>query len=133
MSEEELKDLDKEVKKLKRIATEKASVLHDLIEDRQRLAARDHVVFGNDLKPIDLRVLVEDLAIVLRPKPETEPETRGTGGRTRKIDSGSGRSRLRILRSRATGHRNPSGTLSVGSDLAGSENRPDGRSRRAGT
>ncbi|RTL54336.1 MAG: hypothetical protein EKK46_08300 [Rhodocyclaceae bacterium] len=33
MSEEELKDLDKEVKKLKRIATEKASVLHDLIED----------------------------------------------------------------------------------------------------
>lgn len=33
MSEEILKDLDKEVKKLKRIATEKASVLHDLIED----------------------------------------------------------------------------------------------------
>lgn len=33
MSEDALKDLDKEVKKLKRIATEKASVLHDLIED----------------------------------------------------------------------------------------------------
>ncbi len=33
MTDDELKDLDKEVKKLKRIATEKASVLHDLIED----------------------------------------------------------------------------------------------------
>jgi hypothetical protein len=33
MSDDELKELDKEVKKLKRIATEKASVLHDLIED----------------------------------------------------------------------------------------------------
>lgn len=34
MSEEEIKDLDKEVKKLKRLASEKASVLHDLIEDQ---------------------------------------------------------------------------------------------------
>lgn len=33
MSDDELRALDKEVKKLKRIATEKASVLHDLIED----------------------------------------------------------------------------------------------------
>jgi hypothetical protein len=33
MSDDELKELDKEVKKLKRIASEKASVLHDLIED----------------------------------------------------------------------------------------------------
>jgi hypothetical protein len=34
MSEDELKDLDKEVKKLKRIASEWASQLHDLVEER---------------------------------------------------------------------------------------------------
>ena len=34
MSEEELKSLDKEVRKLKRIASEWASQLHDLVEDR---------------------------------------------------------------------------------------------------
>lgn len=34
MNEEELKDLDKEVKKLKRMASEWASQLHDLVEDR---------------------------------------------------------------------------------------------------
>lgn len=34
MSEEELKSLEKEVKKCKRIASEKASELHDLVEDR---------------------------------------------------------------------------------------------------
>jgi hypothetical protein len=34
MSEEELKDLDKEVKKLKRIAGEWAAQLHDLVEER---------------------------------------------------------------------------------------------------
>lgn len=34
MSEEELKQLEKDVKKAKRLANEAASVLHDLIEDR---------------------------------------------------------------------------------------------------
>jgi hypothetical protein len=34
MSEEDLKDLDKEVKKLKRIAGEWAAQLHDLVEER---------------------------------------------------------------------------------------------------
>ncbi len=34
MNEDELKDLDREVKKLKRIASEWASQLHDLVEDR---------------------------------------------------------------------------------------------------
>jgi hypothetical protein len=34
MTEEELKALEKEVKKRKRIATEWASQLHDLVEDR---------------------------------------------------------------------------------------------------
>jgi len=34
MDEEELKTLEKEVKRLKRLASEQASILHDLIEDR---------------------------------------------------------------------------------------------------
>jgi hypothetical protein len=34
MNEEELKALDKEVKKLKRISSEWASQLHDLVEDK---------------------------------------------------------------------------------------------------
>lgn len=34
MTEEELKALEKEVKKLKRISSEWASQLHDLVEDR---------------------------------------------------------------------------------------------------
>lgn len=34
MSDEEIKALEKEVKKTKRMANEAASVLHDLIEDR---------------------------------------------------------------------------------------------------
>lgn len=34
MTEEELKDLEREVKKLKRMASEWASQLHDLVEDR---------------------------------------------------------------------------------------------------
>lgn len=34
MSEEALKDLEKAVKKAKRIANERASELHDLVEDR---------------------------------------------------------------------------------------------------
>lgn len=34
VTEDELKDLDKEVRKLKRIASEWAGRLHDLVEDR---------------------------------------------------------------------------------------------------
>ncbi|MDP2142749.1 MAG: CCE_0567 family metalloprotein [Gallionella sp.] len=34
MTEEELKDLDREVKKLKRISSEWASQMHDLVEER---------------------------------------------------------------------------------------------------
>jgi len=34
MTEDEFKALDKEVRKLKRIASERASELHDLVEDR---------------------------------------------------------------------------------------------------
>lgn len=34
MSDEELKDLDKEVRKLKRIAGEWAAKMHDLVEER---------------------------------------------------------------------------------------------------
>ena len=41
MSDDELRELDKEVKKLKRMANEQASVLHDLIEDRLPAAFED--------------------------------------------------------------------------------------------
>ena len=41
MNEDELKDLDREVKKLKRIASEWASQLHDLVEDRLPAAYLD--------------------------------------------------------------------------------------------
>ncbi|MEF8701586.1 MAG: CCE_0567 family metalloprotein [Candidatus Accumulibacter sp. UW26] len=34
MSEDDIKELDREVKKLKRIASERAAELHDLVEDR---------------------------------------------------------------------------------------------------
>lgn len=34
MSEEDLKEMQKKVRKLKRIASEKAGELHDLVEDR---------------------------------------------------------------------------------------------------
>ncbi|MBI5330224.1 MAG: hypothetical protein HZB71_06365 [Betaproteobacteria bacterium] len=34
MTDDELKDLDREVKKLKRISSEWASQLHDLVEDK---------------------------------------------------------------------------------------------------
>lgn len=44
MTDEELKDLDREVKKLKRIASEGASQLHDLVEDR--LPAAYHEIPG---------------------------------------------------------------------------------------
>lgn len=42
MSEDEIQALDKEVKKLKRIASEWASQLHDLVEDR--LPAAHHEI-----------------------------------------------------------------------------------------
>ena len=41
MSEEELKALEKEVRKKKRIASEWASQLHDLVEDRLPAAYED--------------------------------------------------------------------------------------------
>ena len=41
MTEDELKNLDKEVKKLKRQASEWASQLHDLVEDRLPAAYAD--------------------------------------------------------------------------------------------
>jgi hypothetical protein len=41
MTPEELKDLQKTVRKAKRIATEKAGELHDLVEDRLPAAYED--------------------------------------------------------------------------------------------
>ena len=44
MSEDELKSLDRDVKRLKRIASEWASQMHDLVEDR--LPAAYHEIPG---------------------------------------------------------------------------------------
>jgi hypothetical protein len=41
MTPEQLKDLEKAVKKAKRIATEKAGELHDLVEDRLPAAYKE--------------------------------------------------------------------------------------------
>jgi len=41
VTDEELKDLDKEVRKLKRIASEWAGKLHDLVEERLPAAWRE--------------------------------------------------------------------------------------------
>ncbi len=41
MTEEELKDMEKKVKKLKRIATEWAGQVHDLVEERLPAAYRE--------------------------------------------------------------------------------------------
>ena len=41
MTEEELKEMEKQVKKLKRIATEWAGQVHDLVEDRLPAAYRE--------------------------------------------------------------------------------------------
>ncbi len=41
MNDDALKELDREVKKLKRIASERASELHDLVEDRLPAAYED--------------------------------------------------------------------------------------------
>lgn len=47
MNEEELKALQKTVKKLKRIASEKAGELHDLVEDRLPAAYEEIPVIAN--------------------------------------------------------------------------------------
>jgi hypothetical protein len=46
----------------------------DAVKDAQGLAAIDHVIFGDDLEPVDFRLAFEDLAIMLRPKTQAEAE-----------------------------------------------------------
>jgi hypothetical protein len=48
MSPEELKVLNKKVKKAKRIATEKAGELHDLVEDRLPAAYEEIMPIANE-------------------------------------------------------------------------------------
>jgi len=46
----------------------------DQLERVQRLAARNHVVFADDLEPVDVGIAAEDFVVVLMAKPETEAE-----------------------------------------------------------
>lgn len=46
-------------------------LIEDLIEDVKRPAAIDHVVFRDDLEPIDDRLLVEDVLVVRDSQPNS--------------------------------------------------------------
>jgi len=48
MTPEELQELDKKVKKAKRIATEKAGELHDLVEDRLPAAYEEIITIAQE-------------------------------------------------------------------------------------
>jgi hypothetical protein len=48
--------------------------LDDFVEHRQRLSAGDHVVLGNDLEPVDVRIALEDVAVMRRPQTQTKAE-----------------------------------------------------------
>ena len=39
-------------------------LVEDLVEDLERVAAADHVVFGDDLKPVDDRLFARDVVVV---------------------------------------------------------------------
>ena len=55
--------------------------LANAVEHPQRLTARQHVVLADDLEPVDRRMAVENLVIVLRAQPQPETEERRLGGR----------------------------------------------------
>src|SRR5450631_750982 len=44
----------------------------NLVEDLERAAAIDHIVFRNDLKPIDNRLFGEDVIVMWDPQPDTD-------------------------------------------------------------
>ena len=48
--------------------------LPDAVEDTQRLTARDHVVLADDLEPVDRRIAIEDVSVMLGAKAEAEAE-----------------------------------------------------------
>jgi hypothetical protein len=47
-----------------------------LVEQVQGLATLDHIILGEDLEPIDGRVAVKDLPIMLGPEPQAKAEIR---------------------------------------------------------
>ena len=53
--------------------------LADPVEHAQRLAARQHVIFADDLEPVDRRMALEDFVVVLRAQAEAETEERRLG------------------------------------------------------
>ena len=59
MTPEELKALQKEVRKAKRIATEKAGELHDLVEDRLPSAYEETPVIAQATRMDQLRAVAE--------------------------------------------------------------------------
>jgi hypothetical protein len=55
--------------------------LDDLVEQAQGLAALDHVVFRDNLEPIDGGVAIENLFVMLRSQPQAKAEIRRLFGR----------------------------------------------------
>src|SRR5258708_1223036 len=48
-------------------------LVQDLVECLERAASVDHVVFGDDLKPVDDGLLRENVLIVRNPKSDSHP------------------------------------------------------------
>ncbi len=44
------------------------------LEDFERTPSRDHEVFRKNLEPVDLRMIFEDVQIVVAPQPDAESE-----------------------------------------------------------
>lgn len=49
-------------------------LLEDLVEDLERTAAVAHVVFGNDLEPVDLGFLAENMLVVRHAKANADSQ-----------------------------------------------------------
>ena len=53
-----------------------AVTFKDLVESRQRTTAIDHVIFRDDLKPVDRRLLFEDVGVMGNPQTDTDTVVR---------------------------------------------------------
>src|ERR1700757_1044114 len=53
-----------------------AVTLKDLVESRQRTTAIDHVIFRNNLEPVDYGLLFEDVGVMRNPQTDADPVIR---------------------------------------------------------
>src|SRR5580658_227414 len=50
-----------------------AITFKDLVESRQRTTAIDHVIFRDDLEPVDCGLLFEDVGVMRNPQTDADP------------------------------------------------------------